>query len=294
MEMASIETTPSYYPSLPGRPESRGAAPIESYTASENHSTSNEHHAANDGGVSMGDRDLAGLLQAVTSAVGQENGQHSAPGDDTTRAGTRGGQVEENHNAISDDARDHLPYTKLQREGPVQTQPAEHREASSPKSTRKRKRGSNYDTDPTTYEIEHVNGSGASIREQNSQLALSEARAAGVHSAAALFRRPSASSKKYTRPPMSKLFSSLELSPETFLHLQAAAKTYMLDPNYPERQECVGNRGKGDSEMVKLRLYNCVRGFLESEGQGERFFGEHIPSEGPEGRRLVWPRERNL
>lgn len=52
-----------------------------------------------------------------------------------------------------------------------------------------------------------------------------DARAAGVHSAAALFRPPSDSSKKYTRPPMSKLFASLELTPEDFLYLQAAAKS---------------------------------------------------------------------
>ncbi|KAJ5677512.1 uncharacterized protein N7477_003145 [Penicillium maclennaniae] len=120
---------------------------------------------------------------------------------------------------------------------------------------------------------------------------LSEARAVGVHSAAALFRQPS-SNKKYTRPPMSKLFSSLELSPENFLHLQAAAKGYMLDDDHPERRECVGQRGKGDTEMVKLRLWNCVRHFLEAEGNGERFFGEDVVNEGMGPRTYIWPRDQ--
>lgn len=120
---------------------------------------------------------------------------------------------------------------------------------------------------------------------------LSEARAVGVHSAAALFRQPS-SNKKYTRPPMSKMFTSLELSPENFLHLQAAAKSYMLDDQHPERRDCVGQRGKGDTEMVKLRLWNCVRHFLEAEGNGERFFGENVVNEGMERRTYIWPRDQ--
>lgn len=114
---------------------------------------------------------------------------------------------------------------------------------------------------------------------------------AGVHSAAALFRQPS-TNKKHTRPPMSKLFSSLELSPENFLYLQAAAKAYMLDDQHPERRDCVGQRGKGDTEMVKLRLLNCVRTFLEAEGNGERFFGEHVVNEGMGPRAYIWPRDQ--
>ncbi|KAH7402637.1 hypothetical protein BKA66DRAFT_5978 [Pyrenochaeta sp. MPI-SDFR-AT-0127] len=139
---------------------------------------------------------------------------------------------------------------------------------------------------------------------------LSDARAAGVHSAAALFRRSSErSSRKYTRPPMSKLFMSLQLSPENFLHLQAQAKTYMLDSTHPERQNCVGNRGKGDTDMVKLRLFNCVRDFLD-DGVGEHFFGEHVEKPGEREAieaaralgeekmsvseaRLTWPRDGN-
>ncbi|KAI9678826.1 MAG: hypothetical protein M1817_005886 [Caeruleum heppii] len=130
------------------------------------------------------------------------------------------------------------------------------------------------------------------VREMPSQAAMSDARLAGVHSAAALFRRPSASSKKYTRPPMSKLFSSLELSPENFLHLQAAAKGYMLDENHPERRDCVGNRGKGDTDMVRLRLHHCVREFLEQDDRGLRFFGRDVEQDGIGDRRLIWPEEK--
>lgn len=135
----------------------------------------------------------------------------------------------------------------------------------------------------------------------------SDARAGVVHSAAALFRRPSASTaKKHTRPPMSRLFMSLQLSPENFLHLQAAAKAYMLDPAFPDRQNCVGNRGKGDTDMVKLRLFNCVNEFLQN-GLGEQFFGENLPAtsatdasdaavalgeaEAPPPRQWIWPRD---
>jgi hypothetical protein len=78
---------------------------------------------------------------------------------------------------------------------------------------------------------------------------------------------------------MSKLFMSLQLSPENFLQLQAHAKAYMLDTTYPERQNCVGNRGKGDTDMVKLRLFNCVRDFL-NDGIGEQFFGENVEKPG--------------
>ncbi|KAH6720041.1 hypothetical protein BKA61DRAFT_594087 [Leptodontidium sp. MPI-SDFR-AT-0119] len=118
-----------------------------------------------------------------------------------------------------------------------------------------------------------------------------DARAAGLHSATALFRRPSVASKKYTRAPMSKLFTSLELTAEQFLHLQAAAKHYMLDPNYPERSDCVGSRGRGDTDMVKLKLFACVKSFLEDEGWGLRCFAED--AEGGKFRKLKWPKMKN-
>lgn len=118
-----------------------------------------------------------------------------------------------------------------------------------------------------------------------------DARAVGLHSATALFRRPSTASKKYTRAPMSKLFTSLELTAEQFLHLQSAAKAYMLDPNHPERGDCVGNRGRGDTDMVKLKLFACVKSFLEDEGWGARCFTDEVV--GGKFRKLKWPQMKN-
>ena len=108
------------------------------------------------------------------------------------------------------------------------------------------------------------------------------------------FFRKSPSSKKHTRPPMAKLFSSLELSPENFLQLQSAAKMYMLDDAHPDRRETVGIRGKGDSELVKLRLLNCVKDFLEGQGNGIKFFGPEVTGE-EDGRQrtMIWPRDKN-
>ncbi|KAF1913787.1 hypothetical protein BDU57DRAFT_502602 [Ampelomyces quisqualis] len=167
--------------------------------------------------------------------------------------------------------------------------------------------------DPELKSTGHVSRSksrSTSVPPSNPSL-LQDARAAGVHSAAALFRRTSEkpTTRKYTRPPMSKLFMSLQLSPENFLQLQAQAKAYMLDTAHPERQNCVGNRGKGDTDMVKLRLFKCVKDFLD-EGSGKQFFGENVEKLGetdaieaaralgedrvPESdERLVWPRDGN-
>jgi hypothetical protein len=109
--------------------------------------------------------------------------------------------------------------------------------------------------------------------------------------ASALFRN-SSTSKKSTRPPMSKLFASLELSPEDFLHLQSAAKLYMLDDAHPERRDTVGIRGKGDNEMVKLRLWNCVKDFLDGQGNGIKFFGADVPNNEGGPRTMIWPQDK--
>jgi hypothetical protein len=90
---------------------------------------------------------------------------------------------------------------------------------------------------------------------------------------------------------MAKIFTSLELTPEQFLHLQAAAKTYMLNENYPERSQSVGTRSRGDTDMIKLKLFECVRCFLDDEGWGERCFGESAP--GAENRKFRWPLMQN-
>ncbi|MCJ1466069.1 hypothetical protein MMC07_004688 [Pseudocyphellaria aurata] len=123
--------------------------------------------------------------------------------------------------------------------------------------------------------------------------AFSDAKTAEIHSTAALFRSPSSSSKKYTRPPMSKLYASLELSPENFLRLQASAKGYMLNNAYPDRRDCVGQRGKGDSELVRLKLWNCVRDFLDHEGHGNSFFGVEARGEDGKTRSMIWPNDKN-
>ncbi|THY33619.1 hypothetical protein D6D01_02216 [Aureobasidium pullulans] len=173
------------------------------------------------------------------------------------------------------------------------------RDPSARLSTSRRKRSNSLDNDDQTSASESSKRQRRSEDDGHHSPHL-DARAAGVHSAAALFRPASDSSKKYTRPPMSKLFTSLELSPENFLYLQAAAKQYMLNANYPDRQACVGNRGRGDNEMVKARMYQCVREFLEAEGWGEKYFGENAPppNDGeanapPQPRRYVWPRDRD-
>jgi hypothetical protein len=90
---------------------------------------------------------------------------------------------------------------------------------------------------------------------------------------------------------MSKLFTSLQVSPEQFLKLQVAAKAYMLDRDYPERRDCVGIRGHGGSDMAKLKLFECVRSFLEGEGWGERCWGGEL--EEGDIRRLRWPQMKN-
>ncbi|KAF2856772.1 hypothetical protein T440DRAFT_7686 [Plenodomus tracheiphilus IPT5] len=187
-----------------------------------------------------------------------------------------------------------------------------HDSAVTEESSSNKRRRIHVPTDPQLHAVDystHVNVDSNSVPPSSEHL-LNDARAAGVHSAAALFRRTSErTSRKYTRPPMSKLFMSLQLSPEDFLQLQAQAKAYMLDTTHPERQNCVGNRGKGDTDIVKLRLFNCVRDFLNDKA-GEQFFGEHVAKPGEmeaieaaralgeekvtnqEGR-LTWPRDGN-
>jgi len=120
--------------------------------------------------------------------------------------------------------------------------------------------------------------------------ALLDARSAGVYSAAALFRKTASTTARYTRPPMHKLYADLELSPENFIHLQAQAKSYMLDEEHPHRRACVGGRGKGDTDMSKLKLFHCVREFLEPE-LGSLYFGPD--SEGASLRKWSWPADVN-
>ncbi|KAI1618283.1 hypothetical protein EDD36DRAFT_26276 [Exophiala viscosa] len=113
-------------------------------------------------------------------------------------------------------------------------------------------------------------------------------------SASVLFREPSSKSKKYSRPPLGRVFTSLELAPENFLRLQNAAKDFMLDDAHPERRDVVGQKkNTGGADVAKLNLWNCVEEFLSLHGYGERYFtpgaGEGIP--GAPQRTIFWPRD---
>lgn len=112
--------------------------------------------------------------------------------------------------------------------------------------------------------------------------------------ASVLFREPSSKSRKYSRPPLGKVFASLELAPENFLRLQTAAKAFMLDEAHPERRDVVGHKKSiGGTDVAKLKLWNCVDEFLSVHGHGEKYFapgaGEGIPGAPP--RSLLWPRD---
>lgn len=211
-----------------------------------------------------GDHQLAGLVEAATAAADQEVewSQHDAAADSThqafeSEAGHEGSAGNAYITSRSSNYNPSVRNARDDRELEVQDQ----------SYNRKRKRGSD------SIEVDHFAEEQATGQSMPSQPSLDRP-SGNVQPAAALFRAPSTTSKKYTRPPMSKLFASLQLLPEDFLHLQSAAKAYMLDEKHPERRDCVGQRGRTDSDMVKLKLWKCVQDFLE-EGNGERFFGVH-------------------
>lgn len=112
-------------------------------------------------------------------------------------------------------------------------------------------------------------------------------------SAAVLFREPTEASKRYSRPPLGKVFNSLQLSPDAFLRLQAAAKDFMLDENHPERREVVGYKKLNEnSDVAKLKLWGCVDDFLRHDDIGERFFGHHVTDVGATHyRTFFWPQD---
>jgi hypothetical protein len=230
-----------------------------------------------------GTSQLAGLVKAATAAADQEvewSYQDAASGSAP--------QLFEGDDSHAAPGNLYMPLHSGQYDPRVRnSRDIAESEALSQPYTRKRKKGIS-----STGAEEPVAEEQAAVRETSQQSPLSRTQA-GIHSAAALFRAPSTSSKKYTRPPMSKLFSSLRLLPEDFLHLQSAAKAYMLDEGHPERRDCVGQRGKTDSDMVKLKLWNCVQEFLDREGHGERFFGMNARNGGTEDgvRTMIWPED---
>lgn len=89
---------------------------------------------------------------------------------------------------------------------------------------------------------------------------------------------------------MSRLFTSLETTPELFLAMQTAAKNYMLDEKYPHRRECVGSKGSRESDVVRLKLFSEVESFLENQGWAEKCFGVNSP--GYMTRKYKWPTDR--
>ncbi|KAL4765155.1 uncharacterized protein BDW70DRAFT_83175 [Aspergillus foveolatus] len=274
-------------------------------------------------GYAPSENQLAGLVEAATAAAGQDVSEWAAAAAVAAAAGAAGNQHHLDGYApdiqLDEDGFDEGGYVGMtgarHYRGSGSASGNEHGQSSGlvRSGTKKRKRnedaldpalaaasaslgqhhGQPQHQNQSQHHAHHANpyaGEALEIRSTPPQ-SLADARAVGLHSAAALFRQTS-TNKKYTRPPMSKMFTSLELSPENFLHLQAAAKAYMLDDRHPERRDCVGQRGKGDTEMVKLRLWNCVRHFLEVEGNGPRFFGEHVVNEGMPPRTYVWPRDQ--
>lgn len=278
------------------------------------HSSSIDPNSHLSAGYAPNENQLAGLVEAATAAAGQDVSDWTTAAAVAAAAGNQhhldgyGPEIHIDEDSFGDPSFGASLTANRQLKGS-----GDHAPPSGLSRTVSKKRKRNEDTlDPALAAASSGMGLGAGHYQQHNQQhsphpqqyegdgldirpvpaqSLSDARAVGLHSAAALFRQPS-SNKKHTRPPMAKMFTSLELSPENFLQLQAAAKNYMLDDEHPERRECVGQRGKGDSEMVKLRLWNCVRHFLEAEGHGERFFGEHAINEGITHRAHVWPRDQ--
>lgn len=76
---------------------------------------------------------------------------------------------------------------------------------------------------------------------------------------------------------MSQLYDKLQVSPEQFLHLQAAAKDYMLDPEHLERRDIIGRRQGAELASIKVKLYKITAAFLEDEGWGMRCWGPDAP-----------------
>lgn len=261
-------------------------------------------------GYTPSDNQLAGLVEAATAAAGQDVSPQWAAAV-ATAAGVAGHHQLDGYSAdmhLGDDGFGDANFGAGVGGGRHLRVQNDHSAGSGLSRTVSKKRKRNEDNLDPALAGAGLSGAQHQLSQQSQQAhhayagdnidirpvppqSLSEARAVGVHSAAALFRQPS-SNKKHTRPPMSKLFASLELSPENFLHLQSAAKGFMLDDEHPERRDCVGQRGKGDTEMVKLRLWNCVRQFLDDEGNGERFFGENVVNEGMGPRTYIWPRDQ--
>ena len=220
------------------------------------------------------DTQFAGLVEAATAAADQEI--HLSANAESINSEVRPAYEAYDARASLEDPYDPVPTGQY--DDSIATR------ATGP-STRKRKRD---------VEASQEDRTAADAMQPSNHNAASNAPRPSVAatSAAAIFRHQSSNSKKYTRPPIGKLYSSLELSPESFVHLQTAAKEYMLDEDHPERLDTIGQRGRGDTDLVKLKLWNFVKEFLDDLGNGQSFFGEHVPGvEGQQPRTMIWPQD---
>ncbi|KAJ5591817.1 uncharacterized protein N7459_002186 [Penicillium hispanicum] len=114
---------------------------------------------------------------------------------------------------------------------------------------------------------------------------------AGVHSTSMPSRQRS-TNKKSSRPSVEEMERSLELSKDNWLVFKEESRNYMLDPEHPERRNCVGHRGSGNGEKVRRDLELCAEDLLGPKGYGDRFFSEHTINEGMPPRNNIWPRDR--
>lgn len=107
---------------------------------------------------------------------------------------------------------------------------------------------------------------------------------------AVLFREAGPNARKYSRPPIAKMFQSLELVPENFLKLQNDAKAWILDPAHPERRDIIGEkRMTGGQDLARIRLWSVVEKYLK-EGAGEHYFGHAAVTPGFV-RTIFWPED---
>lgn len=221
-----------------------------------------------------GNTQFAGLVEAATAAADQEI--HWSANPESINPDTRPAYEEYEARASLEDP--YNPVPAGQYDDSIVPQPTGP-------STRKRKR------DAEISQEDHAIADAIKPSDYKPDSNVLRPSVAAT-SAAAIFRQPSTTSKKYTRPPIGRLYSSLELSPENFVQLQTAAKEYMLDENHPERLDTIGQRGRGDTDLVKLKLWNFVKEFLDDLGNGHKFFGEHVPRvEGQAPRTMLWPRD---
>ena len=228
--------------------------------------------------ASMGDNrypggtQFAGLVEAATAAADQEI-HWPANAEPTVQDARPAYEAYEDRAALEDQ---YSPVPTGQYDSSIVTRPTGP-------STRKRKR----DAETSREDLATVDAV-----QLSSYVATSDSSrpSAAATSAAAIFRQPSTSNRKYTRPPIGRLYSSLELPPESFVRLQTAAKDFMLDENHPDRLDTIGQRGRGDTDLVRLKLWNIAKEFLDDLGNGLKFFGDHVPSvEGQPSRTMIWP-----